>query len=137
MKTTENDADPLAFLTGVTPDARREDAHTLLAMMKNVTGHPPRMWGDSIVGFDSYDYTRRDGSAHRFFRTGFSPRKANLSIYIMPGFKKYTSALEALGPHKHSVSCLYVTRLARVDLDVLRDLVADAYSEMNRIYPPG
>ncbi|MHA3979711.1 DUF1801 domain-containing protein [Halovulum sp. GXIMD14794] len=135
MKTVETDADPHAFLAGVSHPGRREDAEAVVAMMARVTGWPPRMWGDSIVGFGSYDYTRRDGSAHRFFRTGVSPRKAALTVYLMPGVARYESLLAKLGPHKHSVSCLYLGRLKNIDAGVLEDLVRESVADMGRMYP--
>lgn len=135
MKTVETDADPHAFLAGVSHPGRREDAQAVAAMMEQVTGWPPRMWGDSIVGFGSYTYARRDGSAHRFFRTGVSPRKAALTVYLMPGVARYDALLARLGPHRHSVSCLYLGRLKTVDSAVLQDLVTASVTDMGRIYP--
>ena len=135
MKTAETDADPHAFLDSVDNAGRREDARRITAMMEGITGLPPRMWGDSIIGFGAYTYRRADGSEHRFFRTGLSPRKANLAIYIMPGLKRYPEILSRLGKHKHSVSCLYLGRLASVDMDVLEELVRTSLDDMARLYP--
>ncbi len=104
-------------------------------MMARLSGFPPRMWGDSIIGFGSYSYQRRDGRTYRFFRTGLSPRKTNLSIYIMPGFKAYGDLLSKLGSHKHSVSCLYVTRLSRIDTGVLETLIKRSLVDMSAAYP--
>ncbi len=98
MKTAENDGDVEAFLASVSNRGRAEDAAVVAEMMQRITGCPPRMWGDSIIGFDGYDYKRRDGLAHRWFVTGVSPRKANLTIYIMPGFKRYPEIMVRLGP---------------------------------------
>ncbi|MEM7267740.1 MAG: DUF1801 domain-containing protein [Pseudomonadota bacterium] len=134
MKTVENDADPAAFLASVENRGRAEDAAAVTNMMARVTGLPPRMWGDSIIGFGAYDYKRRDGSAHRFFLTGVSPRKQKLTIYIMPGFKPYQEILSRLGPHKHSASCLLLGRLAKVNLAVLEELVAASVSDMRAEY---
>ena len=137
MKTAENDGDVAAFLTSVAHRGRAEDAGVVADMMQRITGCPPRMWGDSIIGFDGYDYRRRDGSPHRWFITGVSPRKANLTIYIMPGFKKYQDLLARLGPHKTSVSCLYLGRLAKVDMGVLEELISQSVALMRAAYHEG
>ncbi|RED12021.1 DUF1801 domain-containing protein [Pontivivens insulae] len=135
-KTVETDADPRAFVEGVSPSVRAADGLVLLDKFQEWTGWPPRMWGDSIVGFGKYEYNYASGRSGVWPRTGFSPRKANLSIYLMPGVKKYANQLAALGPHKHSVSCLYVTRLARIDLDVLGSIVRASLADMDTIYGP-
>lgn len=134
MKTVENDNSVDGFLASVAHRGRAEDTRLVATMMERITGHEPRMWGDSIIGFGAYDYTRRDGSTHRFFRTGVSPRKANLVVYIMDGFKSYESQLARLGPHRHSVSCLYLGRLGKVDIGVLEEIVALSVAEMGRRY---
>jgi len=137
MKTAENDGDVEAFLASVSNRGRAEDAAVVAEMMQRITGCPPRMWGDSIIGFDGYDYKRRDGSAHRWFVTGVSPRKANLTIYIMPGFKRYSEIMARLGPYKNSISCLYLTRLARIDMAVLEELIAASVVNMRAAYHEG
>ncbi len=135
MKTVETDADPRAFLATVQNAGRRQDATAVMEMMARITSLPPRMWGASIIGFGSYSYSRRDGSRHRFFRTGLSPRKQNLAVYIMPGLKRYPDILTRLGPHKHSVSCLYLGRLTRIDAAALEDLVRASLDDMARMFP--
>jgi len=135
MKTAETDVDPAAFLDAVENAGRREDTAEVVEMMGRITGYPARMWGPSIIGFGSYTYQRKDGSEHRFFLTGVSPRKANLTVYIMPGFKKYGGLLDRLGKHKHSVSCLYLGRLRNVDRDVLEELVRTSVADMRAMYP--
>lgn len=137
MKTAENDSDVGAFLASIAHPGRAEDAKSIAQMMQRITGCPPRMWGDSIIGFDAYNYKRRDGSAHRWFITGVSPRKANLTVYIMPGFKRYQNLLDRLGRHKTSVSCLYLGRLAKVDMAALEDLVSASVADMRAAYHEG
>jgi hypothetical protein len=134
MKTVETDGDVSAFLNCVQNARRREDARTVMAMMERVTGCPPRMWGDSIIGFDRYRYKRRDGSEHMFMITGLSPRKAALTLYIMTGFDAYEDQLARLGKVKRSVSCLYTTRLETIDMAVLEEMVADSVAVMRRRY---
>jgi hypothetical protein len=119
-----------SFISSIKDEEKRKDAKTLLAMMKKITGKRAVVWGSSIVGFGRYEYKRRDGSEHDFFKVGFSPRKANLSVYIMPGFKNYKDLLKELGPNKTSVGCLYIKKLADVDLKVLEQIVKKGYKEM-------
>ncbi|MEM7615224.1 MAG: DUF1801 domain-containing protein [Pseudomonadota bacterium] len=133
--TVETDADPWAFLDSVANAGRAEDARLLTQMMAEVTGWPPRMWGENMIGFGAYDYARADGSRHRFFRTGLAPRKANLVVYLMPGVKRYEERLSAMGKYKNSVSCLYLGRLKGLDLDVLRDVIRASVSDMGARYP--
>lgn len=135
LKTKQNRASVSAFLKSVENDQRRKDSQELLAMMKAVTGKSPKMWGDSIVGFGTYHYRYKTGREGDWMVTGFSPRKQNLTVYIMPGFSKYQALLKKLGKYKTSVSCLYLNKLDDVDRKVLEQLVARAYQDMQKIYP--
>lgn len=135
LKTQETDASVTAFLEAVEHDRRRQDAVQIVDMMERITGQSPRMWGESIIGFDAYDYTYSSGRSGRWPMVGLSPRKANPSIYIMPGFESFQDELAALGPHKSSVSCLYITDLRKVDMDVLEGIVARSYEIMRAKYP--
>lgn len=122
-KTRPNDQSVEAFLNGVEDEKKREDAFALLELMKEVMGEEPVMWGDSIVGFGSYHYRYASGREGDWPLTGFSPRKRDLTLYIMAGFDQYDELLERLGKFKTGKSCLYVKRLEDVNLDVLRELV--------------
>ncbi|MYE22748.1 MAG: DUF1801 domain-containing protein [Gammaproteobacteria bacterium] len=135
LKTQVNDASVEDFLAAVPNARRREDSGKVLDLMREVTGEPARMWGDSIVGFGTYHYRYKSGREGDWPRTGFSPRKQYLAIYIMPGFSEYETLLSRLGKHRTSVSCLYINKLADVDMDVLREIVAGSYEEMARRYP--
>lgn len=135
MKTTPNENDVEGFLKCVENKRRADDARAVAAMMARITGCGPKMWGDSIIGFGSYTYKRRDGSAHSYLLTGLSPRKAALTIYIMPGFSAYGDLLAQLGPHKHSRSCLYITRLDKVDQTVLAEIIRRSIADMCQQYP--
>ncbi len=135
LKTRPNDASVEAFIDAVDHPRRREDARTLLELMQRVTGEKPVMWGPSIVGYGSYHYRYASGQEGDWPIAGFSPRKQNLSIYIMPGFEKYEGLLSRLGKHKTGKSCLYVNKLADVDMEVLEALVRAATTEMKRRYP--
>lgn len=134
MKTVENDGDVWKFLDSVENPRRRNDAIAVARMMESVTGEPARMWGDSIVGFGRYRYRRSDSSEHGWMLTAVAPRKAALTVYIMPGFSAYGDLMDKLGKHKHSVSCLYITRLANVDFDVLTELVRRSVEDMRERY---
>ena len=121
------------FLATVTPEVRREDAKVLDAMMRRVTGHKPVMWGPSIVGYDSYYYRSPSGGAEgNWPAAGFSPRKASLTVYLMDGCGNYAKELAKLGKHTSSVSCLYIKKLADIDLKVLEQVVAASYARVKK-----
>ncbi|MGI9405924.1 MAG: DUF1801 domain-containing protein [Hyphomicrobiaceae bacterium] len=135
LKTTPTEVSVAEFLATVTPERKRADAKTLDAMMRRVTGKRGKVWGPSIVGYGKYHYKYDSGHEGDSFLTGFSPRKANLSVYIMPGFKTYGALLKKLGKHKTSKgSCLYINKLDDVDLEVLEDLVARSVKWMKKKY---
>lgn len=123
MKTRAGDASIDAFLDGVADEGRRAETRTVMGIMREVTGEAPRMWGDSIIGFGSYHYRYESGREGDWFLTGVSPRKSALTVYIMAGFDRYEELMARLGKHGSGKSCLYIKRLADVDLDVLRDLI--------------
>ena len=129
-KTAQNDTDPLDYIAGLDNPQRQEESRTLLEVFERRTGERPVMWGDSIIGFGSYDYQYQSGRSGSWIRVGFSPRKQQMTVYIMPGFDRYDELLEALGPHSVGKSCLYLKRLDAVDMEVLGDLVADSYEAM-------
>ena len=134
-KTKPTSANVREFLGTVEPSRRREDSMVLLDLFSRATEMEPVLWGANIVGYGQYFYKYASGRSGDFPLTGFSPRKAAMSIYIMPGFKLYADQLANLGKHKHSVSCLYITRLDQVDMFVLEELVAASVSKMKEIYP--
>lgn len=128
IKVPENKTQPTSrniedYLAGV-EEKRREECRTLIALMTDITGEEPCIWGDSIVGFGTYHYKYATGREGDFLISGFSPRKRNLSIYIMAGFDHFQDLMQKLGKYKTGVSCLYVTKLDDIDLAVLRELVA-------------
>lgn len=123
LKTQKNDASVQEFLNAVEHPGKRADSFAVLELMREVTGEEPSMWGTSIVGFGSYSYQYASGRAGEWFLTGFAPRKRNLTLYIMTGFDRYDALLEKLGKYKTGKSCLYINKLADVDLDTLRELV--------------
>jgi hypothetical protein len=135
LKTQPNDGDVEAFLAGIPNERRRNECRTVVELMREVTGEAPVMWGDSIVGFGTYHYVYDSGREGDWFLTGVSPRKQSLTIYIMAGFGGHEALLERLGPHRRGSSCLYISRLDRVDLEALRALVARSVEETRRRYP--
>lgn len=126
VKTKVNDASVEDFLNAITDEKKREDCFELLKLMEQVTNEQPKMWGTSIVGFGSYHYKGASGREGDWLATGFSPRKDNLTLYITGGFDSHQDLLKKLGKHKTSMGCLYIKKLADVDKDVLKELVADS-----------
>lgn len=115
------------------PSPRSDEGATLLRMMKKITGEKAVMWGPSIVGFGTYRYTYSSGQSGDWPLMAFSPRKAALVVYLMPGVANYPAHLKKLGRHKHGGSCLYLPKLADVDLGVLEDLIEVALVDMKKI----
>ncbi|MHA7271176.1 DUF1801 domain-containing protein [Arthrobacter sp. HLT1-20] len=127
-KTHPTAVDPLEFIATVdTTETRRKDAVVLLDMMAEITGQPPRMWGPSIIGFGEYHYKYASGREGDAAAAGFSPRKANLVIYGLQDSPEAGPLLEKLGKFKSSVACVYINKLADIDLDVLRELIGMSY----------
>ncbi len=125
-KTQKTDANVTDFLNSISDEKKRQDSFALLELMRQVTGLEPRMWGASIIGFGDVHYQYASGREGDWFRVGFSPRKQNLTLYIMDGFPKYQELLAKLGRHKTGVSCLYLNKLADIDLAVLREVIAQS-----------
>ena len=124
MATHQTDASAEMFLAQVPDDRRREDARRLCAMMREITGEPPVMWGSSIVGFGTYHYRYASGHEGDSALAGFSPRRQHLVIYLVGEFAdRHHAALARLGPHKTGKGCLYIRRLADVDPGALRELI--------------
>ena len=112
-----------SFLNKVADVQQRADSFQLLELMKDITGEKPRMWGPTMVGFGTYHYVYATGHEGDCFRTGFSPRKGSFSLYVSCGLHQFARLLKKLGKHKAGKGCLYVKRLADIDLKVLRELI--------------
>ena len=136
-KTIANVTSVNAFIDTVEDERKRADSHELIELMRTITGHEPKLWGNSLIGFDSYHYRYASGREGDFFITGFSPRKTALTVYIMPGFDRYEDRLQRLGPHKTGKSCLYLKNLDAIDRDVLEEIIRDSVSAMREKYPGG
>lgn len=127
------------FIAAVPDEKRREEAAIIDAIHRRVTGDVPKMWGPSIIGYGSYDYTYDSGHSGTMCRAGFSPRKAALTLYLMGNYGNRQAEADALfaklGKHKTSKACVYINKLADVDLDVLEKIVALSWDSMNEYYP--
>ncbi len=135
QKTKQNTGNVINFLQAVADENKRNDCMAILKLMKKITKKEPALWGDSIVGFGSFHYkSEKSKQEGDWFMTGFSPRKQNLTIYIIPGFAQYGELLKKLGKYKTSVSCLYINKLADVDEKILTELVSISYKDMQEKY---
>jgi len=132
LKTKPNDQNVERFLNGITDEKKRQDCFTILELMKQITQTEPKMWGSSMVGFGSYHYKYESGREGDSFLTGFSPRKQNLTLYIMAGFDQYEELLKTLGKHKTGKSCLYIKRIEDIDLSTLKKLIEQSVKHMTR-----
>lgn len=134
-KTQATSQNPAAFIATIEHARRRADAETLLPFFQEVTGFEPVMWGDAIIGYGRYHYRYDSGREGDFLACGFSPRKASMSLYIMPGYQDYSETLARLGPHKLGKACLYITRLDRIDMDALAGLIRMGLEDLAKTYP--
>lgn len=126
-KTTKNNKSVIEFLENVESERKRNDSYQILQLMKDITKEEPTMWGDSIIGFGDSKYSTKDGMEHDFFDIGFSPRKANIAMYLLYGYEQYDDIMSRLGKHKTGKSCLYINKIADVDIEVLKELIQLAY----------
>jgi hypothetical protein len=129
--TQPTDADVTAFLDGVADERRRDDARAVVALMREVTGAAPQMWGTTTVGFGRQPYRTADGKEREWFAIGLAPRKAALTLYGLTYYGTNTDLLERLGPHTTGKGCLYVKRLDAVDREVLTELVRRSWETNN------
>ncbi len=127
LKTRKTDASVEEFLNSIENDERRSDGFRVLEMYKRVTGEEPKMWGPAIIGFGDSVYRYPDGREMAWMAAAFSPRKQNLTLYVICGSPKQPTLLEKLGKHSTSVSCLYIKRLSDIDEKVLEAVVKDAF----------
>ena len=131
-KTQQNGGSVDDFLHGVKPEGKQADARVIKSLLETVTGDPAMMWGDSIVGFGLKDLKYESGRELAWFDIGFAPRKQNMVLYLTDGFDQHREILSGLGKHSTSVSCLYLKRLADIDLDVLEELVRASIAHIRR-----
>ena len=134
-KTTETGNSVTGFVNKVKNEVKRNDSFKLIEIFKSITGHEPKMWGPSIIGFGKYHYkyaSRHEGDAPL---TGFSPRKDSLVIYMATEFEKREELLSKLGKHKSSKSCLYVKKLGDLDIAVLKTVIKNSMDYATKLYP--
>ncbi len=133
IKTLKNDGNVEDFINTAASGTKLDDSLKLLEIFTKITGEKPKMWGTSIVGFGQYHYkSERSKQEGDWPLIGFSPRKQNLTLYIMPGFSEHQDLLKKLGKHKTSVACLYIKKLSDVDMAVLEKLIKKSYIDSKR-----
>lgn len=133
VKTKVNDASVTKFLDSVTDEQKRNDCFEILKIMKQVTREEPKMWGTSIVGFGSYHYKGKSGREGDWMLVGFSPRKQNLTLYLMGGFDTHATLLDKLGKYTTGAGCLYIKKLDHVNKKVLKELVQASVKRMKEL----
>ena len=129
-KTKPTDTSVTEFLNSIENEKKRRDSFTIMELMKEITGEGPKMWGDSMVGFGSYHYKYASGREGDMYLAGFSPRKQNLTLYIMAGFENYDTLLNQLGKYKTGKACLYINKIEDVDRDVLKELIKQSVAHV-------
>ena len=134
LKTKQTEQSVDKFLKAVADETRRKDCLAVAKLMEEVTGLKPKMWGPSIVGFGSYHYKYASGQEGDWPIAAFSPRKQNLTLYIMPGFDRYDELMKKLGKHSTGKSCLYIKRLDDIHLPTLKKLVSESVKYMKKKY---
>lgn len=133
-KTYETEASVDDFLNSVENDQKRADCFQVKAWMESIIREPAKMWGSAIVGFGTYHFKYESGREGDFMKIGFSPRAQNLTLYIIPGFKRYPELMKKLGKYKTGKSCLYVKKLEDVDNDILQELITESINYMTNKY---
>jgi hypothetical protein len=126
LKTKATGASVAEFLKGIADPGRRKDCRVVLAMMQEITGSRPKMWGSSIVGFGDHHYKYASGREGDWFVMGFSPRKQDLTLYLTSGVERHRALLEKLGKHKTGMGCLYIKTLDDVDLPTLKRVLRES-----------
>jgi len=133
-KTKRNRKSVKKFLNSVDNERRRDDAYAICDVMEKLTKCKPEMWGDSIVGFGTYRYVYESGREGDWMLVAFSPRKSNLTLYIMTGFSKFEELLSQLGKHKKSKACLYINKLEDIDMKILKKIIRESIKAVKKKY---
>lgn len=132
LKTKPTNRSVEQFLNDIPDEKKRQDAFTLVEIMKRITQSEPRMWGENIVGFGSYHYKYASGHEGDFFVTGFSPRKQNLTLYGVAVYERQDELMKTLGKHKTGKSCLYIKQLEDIHLPTLEELIEESVRHMSK-----
>ncbi|MCM3727964.1 DUF1801 domain-containing protein [Neobacillus cucumis] len=135
LKTKETDNSVIEFIENVDHPKKREDAYQLLDIFTEITGYPAKMWGPSIIGFGSYHYKYASGHEGDAPLVGFSPRKAKISLYFAPGETKREELLINFGKHTSGKGCVYINKVADIDIDVLKELINQSVKFLKKTYP--
>jgi len=135
LKTKENDGSVIEFIESVESPKKKEDAYKLLEIFTETSGYPAKMWGPSIIGFGSYHYKYASGHEGDAPLVGFSPRKAKISLYFAPGDTKREELLEKFGKYTTGKACVYINKIADVDVDVLKELITQSIQFLKERYP--
>jgi hypothetical protein len=133
-KTIETEESVFDFLNRVTDESKRKDCFEIVEIMKEQSGFDPKMWGPAIVGFGTYHYTYESGREGDAPLVAFSPRKAEISLYLASGFDQREALLKEFGKHKSSKACIYIKRIADIDVQVLRKMVSLSVEHVKNLY---
>jgi len=126
IKTKVTDASVTKYIDSIEDESQRKDCQTIMEMMRTATGVQPKMWGTSIIGFDTYHYVGKSGREGNWFLAGVSPRKQALTLYVFGGWDQNPSMLQKLGKHSLGLGCMYIKRLADVQVPLLKKLIDDS-----------
>jgi len=137
LKTKPNDGSVLDFLAKIEDESKRDDCYEIMNMMEEVSKDQPKMWGTSIIGYGTYRYKYASGREGEWMRIGFSPRKQNLTLYLMAGVERNEEILSRIGKYKNGKSCFYIKKLDDIDRDVLRELMVASLEHVEAIYGEG
>lgn len=135
QKTKETDSSVTEFIENVDNPKKRQDAYKLLDIFTETTGYNPKMWGPSIIGFGSYHYKYETGHEGDAPLVGFSPRKAKISLYFAPGDSKREELLKEFGKHTSGKACVYINKVADIDIGVLKELIHESVTFLQEMYP--
>ena len=128
LKTKKNKSSVINFINSIDHEGKRKDAMEILEMMRKITGEQPKMWGSSIIGFGDLHYKYASGREGDWFKCGFSPRKANISMYLMQcDISRAQDLLDQLGKHKTGKGCLYINKLADINKEILKIIIKESY----------
>lgn len=134
LKTKLNDGSVDDFLNSIEDPVKRADSFLVSAIMEKLTGDQPKMWGSNIIGFGTYHYKYASGREGNWFITGFSPRKQNLTLYLMSGFTHADALLSRLGKYKTGKSCLYIKKLEDINMNILEELIVASMDRVKELY---
>ncbi len=134
LKTKPNDASVREFLDTIEDEAKRDDCYEIMNMMQEVSGEEPKMWGSSIIGYGTYHYKYASGREGDWMRIGFSPRKLNITLYLLAGVERNAEILSRIGKYKNGKSCFYIKKLDDIDRKVLRELMTASLEHIEDIY---